>query len=301
MAKPTFVFDVVLFFLLATLVSAQDAPSVQQPVENEISSDLIGRVIANQKKCDEALDVYERIERTETHKSAGDPPSAVKILRVIPTGTGFDRIPVGADGQPTDADAYRAELEKLVKALTWNIQDGRPQREAYEKAAKKRRERNELIDATRTAFIYTFVAREPRSDRLLAKYSIVPNPHFKATSRTEAIFAKVRGFIWIDESSAQLARVEGEVTDDIVIGLFLGKIYKGSHFMQERYELKPGLWLPTFSQYDFDGRKFLSNVSIHDRTFYSNYRFLGPPKVALTAIQEELSKTESSKLNPSGK
>src|SRR2546422_7803176 len=39
-----------------------------------------------------------------------------------------------------------------------------------------------------------------------------------------------------------------------IFGLFLGKIYKGSHFMQERYEVRPGLWLASFSQYDFDGR-----------------------------------------------
>ena len=127
MAKPTFVFRTMMFLWLATFVSAQDVPSSQQPTVNEASRELLSRVISNQKKCDEALDVYERIERVETRKNAADAPSGVKILRVIPTGTGFDRIPVGPDGQPADADAYRVELEKLVKALTWNLQEGRLQ------------------------------------------------------------------------------------------------------------------------------------------------------------------------------
>jgi len=45
--------------------------------------------------------------------------------------------------------------------------------------------------------------------------------------------------------------------------------------MQERYEFLPGLWLISFSQYDFDGRKLFSGFSIHERAFYSNYRYIG--------------------------
>jgi hypothetical protein len=115
-----------------------------------------------------------------------------------------------------------------------------------------------------------------------------PNPSFKPTTRFTSIFPKVHGFVWVDENSLELARIEGDVTDDISIGLFLGKIYKGSHFMQERYEVQPGLWLPSFSQYDFDGRKLFSGFSIHERTLYSNYRYIGPPKEALETIRKEL-------------
>jgi hypothetical protein len=76
------------------------------------------------------------------------------------------------------------------------------------------------------------------------------------------------------------------------VGLFLGKVYKGSHFMQERYEFRPGLWLVSFSQYDFDGRKIFSSFSVHERTFYTNYRYIGPPKEALAAIRQELGHAE---------
>src|SRR6184192_4521733 len=109
------------------------------------------------------------------------------------------------------------------------------------------------------------------------------------------IFPKVRGLVWIDEASGEVARIEGDVMEDISIGLFLGKIYKGSHFMQERYEFVPGLWLVRFSQYDFDGRKLFSGFSVHERTFYSNYRYIGPPKEALAAIRQELGHAESDK------
>ena len=113
-----------------------------------------------------------------------------------------------------------------------------------------------------------------------------------------SIFAKVRGYIWIDETANQLARVEVEVTEDISLGAFLAKIYKGSHLMQERYEMVPGLWFPSYAQYDFDGRRLFISFGIHERTFYSQYRRLGTPKEALAAIRAELGKSPPANADP---
>ncbi len=280
---------------LAASAAAQSLVPDSAPTLGPADRELVERVIANQKKDEEALDLYARIERLETRKNPNSPaPVSVKTLRVVPNGTGMDRIPMGPDGHPTDPVAYRAELEGLEKALALVV-EGRSQRGAVEKYAKRRKDRNDLIDATRNAFLFTFVAREPRRDHMLAKYEMLPNPAFKPTSRFTSIFPKVHGYVWIDEDAGELARIEGDVTEDIAIGLFLGKIYKGSHFMQERYQVAPGLWLPSFTQYDFDGRKLFSGFSIHERTFYSNYRYIGPPKEALEAIRNELGRADLGK------
>jgi hypothetical protein len=259
---------------------------------------LLERVIANQKKNDEAMNVYERVQRQEIHKNGTDAAPEIKVVRAIPAGTGVDHIPLGPDGKPSDEAEYRAELEKLERSLTWAAEDGRGQRDAYDKIAKKQKERNELIDATRSAFLYTFVCREPRGDRMLAKFRMEPNPNYKATSRATSIFSKVRGFVWIDEAAAQLARVDVEVTDDFSIGGFLAKIYKGSHLMQERYPVEPQLWMASYSQYDFDGRRLFMSFGVHERTFYSQYRRIGPPKEALAAIRAELGKSRAANADP---
>jgi hypothetical protein len=278
---------------------AQDVPAPALQTEVPTQGTLLEHVIANQKKNDLAQSTYERLERLEIQKgTAGLQPREIKTTRAIPAGTGIDRIPVGPDGKPVDAAAYRADLEKLERALSWAAEDGRAQREAYEKIAKKQKERSDLIDATRTAFLYTFIGRELRADRTLSKYRMVPNPAYKATSRATSIFSKVRGYLWIDDDAEQLARAEIEVIDDISIGGFLAKVYKGSHLMQERYELAPGLWLATYSQYDFDGRRLFVSFSIHERTFYSQYRRIGPPKEALQAIRAELGKPTSANADP---
>lgn len=285
--------SVAVFFLAAPAgVTAQSSESVVPPEPSR----LLDRVIANQKKDEASLEVYERIERLETRKNPNDPdPASVKITRVIPSGTGMDKIPVNADGQPLDPAEYRARLEGLERALALIVDNNRAQREAVEKYAKRRKDRNEVIDATRSAFLFTFVGREPRGGQVLAKYETSPNPSFKPTSRFTSILTRVHGYVWIDEDAGELARIEGEVTEDVPFGLLLGKIYKGSHFLQERHEVRPGIWQPTFSQYDFDGRKLFSAFSIHERSFYSNYRYIGPPKEALEVIRKELARADLNK------
>jgi hypothetical protein len=299
MLKRAFVPIALLSLVLTADAVAQSVAPASAAAIGPAKPDFFNRVIANQKKGDDVLDLYERIERVETRKNPSDPaPSAIKIMRVIPSGTGMFRIPVGADGKPRDSAAYRADLEKLEKALALLVNDSRSQRDGLEKYAKRKKDRNDLIDATHNAFLFTLVANEPRGDRTLSKYKMEPNPAFKPTSRFTSIFLKVRGFVWVDEASGELARIEGEVNEDISVGLFLGKIYKGSHFMQERYEFQPGLWLASFSQYDFDGRKLFSGFSVHERTFYANYRYIGPPKEALAAVRQELGHAELDKPRP---
>src|ERR1700687_3857942 len=265
MLNRTFIPMALLSLVLAADGAAQSiAPESVSSIAPQ-NPDCFNRVIANQKKGEAALDVYERIERVETRKSPSDPaPAAIKISRVIPSGTGMVRIPLGAEGKPSDSATYRAELEGLARVLAVLVNDSGSQRDALEKYAKKKKEKNELIEATHNAFLFSFVARESRGDRTLSKYKLEHNPAFKPTSRFTAIFPKVSGVVGCEDVCGELARMEGYVPEDISVGLFLEKIYKGSHFMQERYEFLPGLWLISFSQYDFDGRKLFSGFSIHE-------------------------------------
>jgi len=264
---------------------------VSAPTKPESRSELIHRVITNQEASEIDLDQYERVQRVESRRAAGDhDPAEVKVWRVFPTGTGVDRIPLSPEGKLLAAQTYRSDLEKLEKYLVWVLQEGTAQKEAYAKAQRKRKERFDLIGATQQAFIFTPEGTETRAGRTLLRYSIVPNPQYKPTSRLSTLFPKVRATVWVDEQSSQLAKIDGFVTADVSLALFLAKVYKGSHFMQERYEIAPGVWQPTFEQYDFDGRKYLFPFSIHERTFYSNYKHVGLPKEALEEVRAELSK-----------
>lgn len=282
-----------LFILLFTSLVSGLASIVAPPQEDPppSSSDIFQRVIANQKRMEANLDIYERIQKVEIRKTGGDTnPSETKVWRIIPSGPTVNKISLSPSGQPISQQSYRAELEKLAKYLAWAAQTGPSQRDAYAKMERKRKDRYDLISSTHEAFLFTPVGNELRANRTLTKYRMTPNPKFKPTTRNAVIFSKVSGYVWVDQESGELARIEGSVTEDISIAMFLAKVYKGSYFMQERYEIVPGLWLPTYEQYDFDGRKFLLSFSIHERTFYSDYKRVGPPAEAVNLIRAELDK-----------
>jgi len=279
--------------------SQSDPRKDSAPNASPSSDELFGRVIANQKRVDADLNIYERVERVEIRKTGSDPkPSEVKIWRVFPAGTGMSKIPLTAEAKPASAESYRAALEKLQTTLIWAAESGPAQREAYAKVEHRKKERNELIDSTRKAFVFTEIGEELRGDRVLVKYEMTRNPAFKPATRNEMLFTRIRGMLWIDKETSELAKIEGHVTEDITLALFLAKVYRGSYFMQEWYEMAPGVWLPSYQQYDFDGRKFVVPFSIHERTFYTHYRRVGPPKEAVEVVRGELSKLGENRADP---
>jgi hypothetical protein len=236
-------------------IFAQDGASLVQPPVGG-SKATIAKVVANQQRMEHDLEQYERRQRIELHK--GDINSTeTKIWRIFPSGPGQTKLALTREGAPLNPQAYHTEMEKLAKYLAWIAQSGSGQREAYAKSEHKRKERDDLLISTQDAFVFTRLGTEMRGDRTLVKYGMKPNPEFKPTTRNSFIFTKVEGTVWIDEQSGELAKIEGMVTEDISIAMFLAKVYKGSHFMQERYEYFPKIWFPSYEQYDFDGRKYL--------------------------------------------
>lgn len=277
--------------LLPPSFAQEPTPASLGSGADPMDSRRLSQTVEGLKRTEGAMYLYERVEREESWREPNKPqPEHTTVTRVVPAGTGLARIVLSQDGKPIDGDTYRKELEKLVDSLEWAAESGHDQNKAYAKVDKKLRERDDLIDATRTAFIYTFAGRELREGRTLLKFRIDPNPGFKPQNRNAGFLTKVRGYVWIDEATSQLARVEGRIVEDISFGIFLGKIYKGSRFMQERYPEPSGVWLPSFAQYDFDGRKFLSSISIHEKTYYTDYRRVGPPREALPLLRAELSR-----------
>jgi hypothetical protein len=282
--------------LALALVLPCAAQTTQDPPDPLEPSVLFTHVISQQKRSEAELEQFERIQRVESRKPGADPNVVeTRVFRLFPNGTGLNKLPLSADGKSADSPAYRAELEKLERYLAWIVQDGSAQRDAYARAERRRKDRFDLIESTHQAFEFTFEGKETRGDRRLMRYAMAPRKDYKPTSRMTTLFTKVRGTIWVDEQTSQLAKVEGQVTDDISLALFLAKVNKGSHFMQERYEVAPGVWEPTFEQYDFDGRKYFSSFSIHERTFYTGYKRVGPPRESLSVVRAELSKLPATK------
>jgi hypothetical protein len=265
-------------------VSANPAPTAEQ------MQSLIARMVENQHRNDRAIVEYERIEHVILHKD-GENPEVVadRTERVLPSGTGTMRLQTAQSSPPVSAEVHRNQLQYAITALDRFLHPNDHEKQDLAKFEKRRRDHAELIDDAVKAFRVTWGGRETRGSQTLAKLLLDPDPNFKPTSHLAATFEHVHAVLWVDESQAQTARLEADITSDITFGGgIVGKVYHGGHFVMEQSEVDPSVWLPTLYIYDVDGRKFVLGFGVHERTDVSHYRHLGPPSRSIEIIRSEL-------------
>jgi len=283
-----------LWTALATL-SLPYAGAAQRPPDAPLPDaevrKLVERVIANQHRNDEALNLFERREhrtawKTEEQQKVEDD----KLFRVVPTGTGTIKMVLVEKGQPTPPAEFRKQLQYVEQALVWALDPRESKQKArVEKFAKRQAERRETVDAVLEAYTFTYLGREQRDGHSLVKLRFDPRPGYDAPSRTASMLAHASAVVWVEPQAAQLVRIEAELARDFSVGGgIFGKVYKGGRFVMEQAQVENGIWLPIELSYNFKGRKFVFGFELHERTRISEYRRIGPPAQALAQIRREL-------------
>lgn len=282
---------------LAQANRQNSAPASAAPLTAEEMRALVARVVANQHRNDDALNLYERREHRIVWESADQKKTADdKLFRVVPTGTGTIKMVLADAGKPTPAPEYRKQLQYVEQALVWALdpQEAK-QKQRVEKFQKKSRERGETVDAVLDAYTFTFLGHETRNGRALVKLRFDPNPAYRPPSRAADMLAHATAVVWIEPAAAQLARIEAELERDFSVGGgLLGKVYKGGTFVMEQAPVGDGVWLPVEIHYGFRGRKFVFGFDLFERTIASSYCRIGPPAQALAAVRQELNGARAS-------
>ncbi len=279
--------------------SSQSKPQAGSPASSQAQAltdddlrDRTQKLLANQHSNDNALELYDRVERY-IDRTGGANPRTIddKTYRVVPTGTGNTKILLHEEGKPTVPSAYTSQMQTLVAVLqTMANSDDPKAKAAYAKFQKRMNERAQFVDAAREAYIAKWVARETWNGRDCDVISLDPDPKFQPQSMFQAVFARTTAKLWVDHQAIQIVHGEAHVTSDISFGGgILGKLYRGSVVSMDQAEVAPGIWLPTRYQYDFAGRKFLFSFEQHQIIDVTRYRRIGPPKEALQIVQNELS------------
>src|SRR5258707_15855520 len=100
LAIPILVVALVFTSAWPARAAGQDASlPAQTPAPTDAEKEaLLNRVIANQKKNEQAQLIYERVERVESRKGAPGAAPETKITRAVPVGTGTARLSVGPEG-----------------------------------------------------------------------------------------------------------------------------------------------------------------------------------------------------------
>lgn len=278
--------------------AAPEAPAPQEqsstgfqptsPAEMKTRTD---ELIANQHNNDQAIEQYEHVER-EIDRSGGANPRTLqdRTFRVVPTGSGTLRILLRDNGKVTDPADYRRQLQAWRDVLELALRPDDPREQnAYSKFEKKKRDRAEMVDSTREAFTQKWIGLEKLDGHDCDVVELDPNPSFRPHSMLQEAVTHFTAKVWVDHNSNELVRGEARVIHDISVGGgILGKLYRGGVFSFDQMEIAPGLWLPKRYQYDFTGRKFLFTFEVHQVVESGQYRRVGPPKEALSIVQNEI-------------
>jgi hypothetical protein len=100
-----------------------------------------------------------------------------------------------------------------------------------------------------------------------------PRPGAQPKTRDARVLLKLRGRMWIDKSTYQWAKVEGETTDTISWGLFLARLNPGARLTFEQTEINSEIWLPKRLFVAGSGRIGLIKRLAEDQQIdWSNYR-----------------------------
>jgi hypothetical protein len=171
----------------------------------------------------------------------------------------------------------------------------------YERAAKRKNDAARMVDAIGEAFHFHWAGRTMRAGRPVILLDYEPNPAFKSKLRFSGVYKQIWGKVWVDEASGYVVRLEAELRRDIPIGGgVIGKIYEGSRVELEQAETSPGagVWLPRFTSYDIEFRKFVFPGSYHRKLYASDYRRIGPPSEALVLLRNERAQILAPKPEP---
>ena len=281
---------IILLLLLAAVTTclqvsagAQDrSPLTQQQIHA-----LVLRATVNQHKNDAALDAYERTERVITRERDGSMHDVVS--RVVPHGdTGNLHVELERDGMPTAAATLAAQWSGVAAALAGyshpTIRASGPDREKAARATPNAPK----WKTPSTRLIFHWIGRKAEGGRNLVELSFDPDPAYKPTGHFTSIYQHLRGTVWIDESSAQVVKVDAAFEDVSFVGGIVAKLYQGATCHIEQNEMAPGVWFPTHYGIQLDGRKFLvGSLSLHQVVDVSGYRRVGPPQEALAIIRSD--------------
>jgi hypothetical protein len=275
--------------IAATLVlCAQQRPANQgAPLNDAQIRAMVKHAIAMQHESDVALDEYDRTERIIDRDH--DQKTTETTARLVPVGAGEMRVEMNRNGQPVPpaeiAQQWR-NVEGMMESRT-HANDPAVKKE-YEKQANRRRETAKMVDAINDAFLFHYAGRTVREGRSIVELDYEPNPAFESSLRYAWAYKQVAGKVWVDEASGYVVRLEAELRHDIPVGGgIVGKVYSGARMELEQAEETPGVWMPTFSSYDVEGRKFLFAAGFHRKLYASDYRHIGPPAQALALLRSE--------------
>jgi hypothetical protein len=156
---------------------------------------------------------------------------------------------VAYGGRPLNAGEQESERERLEHLLNSPAEQAHHRQDYVDDEKRVGR----ILALLPDAFLYDQGAVENGCYHLRFR----PNPDYPPHSIEARIFHAMRGELWIDLRSKRLARLDGQLQENVDFGFgFLGRLYKGGWFRLQRTQVSATDWKTERLEIHMNGRAF---------------------------------------------
>jgi hypothetical protein len=224
-------------------------------------------VVATERSW-EARDHYTYMERDEDQrldslgKVKSEEVSVTKMIMV--NGAHFDQL-MEHNGQAPSAEDQRKRDAAIVK-----LKNETP----AERGARTEKDRDNraFLHDVLEAFDFVLVGEETVDGRAAYVIQATPHPGYSAQGKYGKFLSKVAGKLWIDKQDYGWIKLDGQVTQAFLMGLFVARVQRGSHVILEQTPVGDAVWMPKRVEVRASARILFVKSLEMDRIFtYSDY------------------------------
>jgi len=257
-----------MLFLGVGLGTAQEtAPQAESIVRRSLERDSMNATRLRDY-------TYTENQRTETLDNSGAVVKTVTTtLDVVNLyGRQYGRR-IAKDGRPLagkEKEKADEEFEREVRKRQMETAEERAKREAEQE--KDRAEARKFLQEIPKACYLKLAGTEKIDGLPVWVIEATPRPDFRPTVKHADLLKKMRGKIWIDQTSYQWVRAEAEVLQPITFGGFLVKLDRGARMTFLQTRVNDEVWLPAKITARLDGRLLIKRFNVAAEVSYSGYR-----------------------------
>jgi hypothetical protein len=177
-------------------------------------------------------------------------PKETRLENQIETAEGpITRLSL-SNGHPLSAESEQEEDARLKHLLASPEEQARHRRDY----AQDEKRIGRILALLPDAFLYQYDGEENGCHRLRFR----PNPEYPAHSIEARVFHSMSGALWIDARNKHLARLDGQVGENVDFGYgILGRLYRGGWFQLRRTQVSPTDWKTERLEVHMTGRALL--------------------------------------------
>jgi hypothetical protein len=179
-----------------------------------------------------------------------DSQQGAKLAEQVETADGPIKRLVSTGGRQLGAAERQQEEDRLNRLLS-SPREQAHQRQAY---AEDEQRIGRILALLPDAFLFDPIGEENGCTHLRFR----PNPDYPARTIEARVFHAMSGDLWIDSRYKRLARLDGQLQENVDFGYgLLGRLYKGGWFRLQRTRVSPTDWKTERLELHLNGRALL--------------------------------------------